>query len=117
MPVFRSTELSQRYREVMQTNEFKTACALCNRESLKTFVHWKIVSNLFPYDLIAAEHNMLLPLRHATESELTDEEREEFMQIKYSDELQGKYDNFIESTHRTRTIPPHFHLHLLVLKH
>jgi hypothetical protein len=116
MGVYRSDELEEQYGVHKQTVEFQSACGLCTSPAIQTFRFWKIMPAKFPYDLISVTHNMLLPLRHVAEQDLTDEERAEFMEIKHSDALQHTYDSFLESTHRTRSIPPHFHLHLLVLK-
>lgn len=115
MGPFRSAEMYERYKAERGTVLFKTACALCSREPVRTYTHWKLIENKFPYDLMAGTHHMLVPLRHAPEIELTKEEQTEFLDIKYSDDIQHTYDNFIESTHRTRSIH-HFHLHLVVLK-
>lgn len=116
MAPFRSDEMNALYATEKETDEFRTGCALCTCEPERTYEHWKIVRNKFPYDLIADEHVMLVPNRHVLEQELTPEEIAEFQAIKHSDEIQHTYDNFIESTHRSRSIPPHFHLHLMILK-
>lgn len=116
MPYFRSDEVDALYKADQETEEFKTTCVLCTAPSLRTFVHWRLVQNKFPYDLLSSQHHMLLPLRHVDELQLSEEERAEYLQIKYSDEIQHTYDDILESTHRSRSIPPHFHVHLLVLK-
>lgn len=116
MAYFRSKPVNELYKEHQETEEFKTTCVLCTAVPLQTFTYWKIMQARFPYDLIAGTHHMLLPLRHVSELELTVEEVAEFMEIKHSDPIQHFYDNFIESTHKTRSIPPHFHLHMVILK-
>lgn len=76
---------------------------------------WKIVKNDFPYDKVASRHDMLIPLRHCIESNLTSEELREFVQIKR--DISDQYDMFLENTNeKTRSIPEHFHLHLLQIK-
>lgn len=57
-------------------------CALCAKEPIQEFTHWKIVSNNFPYDRIAELHNMIVPVRHCAEEELTQEELTEYASIK-----------------------------------
>jgi diadenosine tetraphosphate (Ap4A) HIT family hydrolase len=87
-------------------------CVLCSASSLQEFTHWRIVTNKFPYDLIAREHHMLIPKRHVTEHDLTNEEKTEFETIKQHH--LGKYDYFIETNQHMKSIPAHFHLHIIV---
>ncbi|KND49510.1 MAG: hypothetical protein AB203_00315 [Parcubacteria bacterium C7867-008] len=94
--------------------EVSTGCALCTKPALETFTYWKITENKFPYDLIASTHHMIMPLRHATETELTMEEWKEYQEIKHS-KLQ-EYDYIVEGTSKTKSIPAHFHIHLLIGK-
>lgn len=110
----RSEECSQRYKECRASNPFGGACALCAKTSTKTFAYWKIVPNDFPYDRIADVHEMIVPLRHVTENELSQEELAEYKIIK-QEHLQ-EYDYILEGTHKTKSIPEHFHLHLIVGK-
>ena len=71
--------------------------------------------NAFPYDRIAQSHHMLVSNRHAKEVELTPEELSEFIELKNA-VLNNRYDYFLEATDRTKSVPEHFHLHLLVVK-
>lgn len=91
------------------------ACVLCEKVSVKEFTYWKITENQFPYDLIAKTHHMLMPLRHVAESGFSEEELKEFALIK-GELMEGEYDWLIESTVRNKSIPSHFHLHLIVAK-
>ncbi len=68
----------------------------------------------FPYDRIASSHDMLVPNRHVKEAELTPEELREFVELKNA-VLNGRYDYFLESTDRTKSVPGHFHVHLIVV--
>ena len=90
-------------------------CPLCSGEALTTFVHWKIMKNAFPYDGIARVHDMLVPLRHITEAELTKEQHQELFDIKHT-YLNEKYEYIMEATNSVKSIPGHFHLHLIVTK-
>lgn len=91
-----------------------SGCALCAKTAIKTFTYWKLIPNEFPYDLIASTHEMLVPLRHSTEQDLNADELQEFQSIKATD-LQT-YDYLVEATMKTKSIPQHFHLHLLIGK-
>lgn len=88
---------------------------MCAKEPIKQFLHWKIVENSYPYDLIAKVHHMLIPLRHVKEQELTDEETEELKHIK-AKHLSAHYNHILEALGPHRSFPEHFHLHLIVGK-
>ena len=110
----RTPETSREYREYRANDNLKNECPLCNREAIKVFSHWKVMVNLFPYDKIASRHDMLVPLRHVTDAELTTDEKEELAIIRAS--FVQEYDYIIEATVKTKSIPQHFHLHLIVGK-
>lgn len=58
---------------------------------------------------------MILPIRHSTENDLSNEEIEELLHIKYN-YIGENYQYLMESAHGEKSIPEHFHLHLLVIK-
>jgi len=87
-------------------------CPLCTDDSIRDFTHWRILLNDFPYDVIAKTHHMIVPKRHVTEHEITQEEWQEYQEIK-KDYLQ-LYDVLLESTSRMKSIPEHFHIHLII---
>lgn len=102
-------------------NDYKLAggltgtCKLCAAPHLKTFTHWVIISNKFPYDRIASRHEMIVPKRCVKEYEITNEEWTEFRTIK-ENVIQKEYDFILEATIKKKSIPGHFHLHLVVVK-
>ena len=104
-----------KYRSYLREIEGSTECVLCAKESLKQFTHWRIVQNRFPYDLIAETHHMLIPNRHVVEDDLTVEELVEIKLIKQGI-INETYDWMLEPTHKNKSMPAHFHLHLLVGK-
>jgi len=94
-------------------------CPLCYNKPIKIFKYWKILKNDFPYDRIAKVHDLLVPKRHETEDKLTKKELEELKLIKdkyVNDKNKHKYTFIMEVTKLGKTIPSHFHLHLLGLK-
>ena len=109
---FRSPKVEAQYREYLHDNA-DGVCALCTKSASQSFAHWKIISNDFPYDLIAETHHMLAPIRHTVESGLNEDELREFAKIKESVVHLG-YHYIIEATNKEKTIPEHFHLHLIV---
>ena len=111
----RTPESQAIYKKHIQDGGLKNGCPLCAHEPRTLFRFWKIMPNKFPYDKIAEKHDMLVPLRHVTESEFTSEEIKELKEIK-DDYLNTNYEYIIEAAHKNKTIPAHFHLHLLTVK-
>ncbi len=112
--VFRSDEVFDSYQDYQKNGGLSKGCVLCDKEPIKKFKYWFITVNDFPYDRIAKLHNMLVPFRHVTESELTDQERNEFVEIKQN--YLEDYDFLIEAAEKKRSVPKHFHIHLIAAK-
>ncbi len=112
----RTPETEDAYRRVKADGHLKDGCPLCKAESLKEFTEWRIIGNTYPYDLIAKVHHMLVPKRHASDSELTESEQKEFAEIKES-YVSDTYEFMIEPVRKQKSIPGHSHLHLLISKH
>ncbi len=110
----RTPEATQKYREHIAAGGLKE-CPLCTGEALALFTHWKVMQNAFPYDGIARVHDMLVPLRHSTEGELSEQELKELFDIKHG-HLNEQYEYVMEATNKVKSIPAHFHLHLIVTK-
>lgn len=91
-------------------------CPICSRIPLAKFKYWKIIKNNFPYDRIAKKHDMIVPLRHIVEKDLKREEYLELIKIKNNFLKKEAYNYIMEATAHTKTLPEHFHLHLIVLK-
>lgn len=116
MPSLRTKEMVERYKKHREENPSPaSSCALCDKKPLKTFTHWKIAENDFPYDAIAEKHHMILLQRHAAWGTLSEEEKEELEEIKAMF-IDKEYDYIIEATAKTKSIPAHFHLHLIIQK-
>ena len=109
----RKVETELAYRRYQKTSKFPT-CYICSAPAIKTYGKWKKIENEFPYNEIATENHMIVPLRHTTEDNLTEEELREFTEIK--EDINDKYDMILENTHKQKSIPGHFHLHLLQIK-
>lgn len=115
MASLRTEEGKRKYQEYLKTGELSNSCPLCDKESIKDFNFWKIVENSFPYDQIAKIHHILVLKRHISEKELNEDETKELALIKES-YINLEYDLLIETTHKNKSIPDHFHLHLIVLR-
>jgi hypothetical protein len=111
----RTEETYKAYKDLIAAGGLEGHCALCDAPAIKQFGFWKLMVNTFPYDRIAQTHDMLIPLRHTKESDLTEQELKEYAEIK-SNYLQEHYDFLIEATNKMKSIPSHFHLHVITLK-
>lgn len=109
------TEKKYEKLEAFRENH-KLKCPLCKAKNIKKFKYWKIIKNDFPYDRIASRHDMLVPIRHATEEKLNRKEQAEYKKIKETYLEESSYDYFLEVSQKGKSIPSHFHMHLIVLK-
>ncbi len=109
---FRTAAVDKRYARWKKTKGVNGECGLCPKKPLKSFRHWIIVKNDFPYDKIATRHDMILSRRHAPEPKLTPQELRELRKIKER-YIHKTYEFIIEATYKKKSIPDHFHLHLI----
>jgi hypothetical protein len=109
----RTPETEQKYQDMKDSGAMEKECRLCAEDVTLTFTHWKLIPNRFPYDKIFERHDMLIPIRHT--AEINEEEKSEFEEIKKS-YINTHYRYIMEATHRTKSIPGHYHLHLVELK-
>lgn len=107
--------MQDKYKAHIAEHSSDGDCPLCSKEAVKNFKYWKIIKNDFPYDLIAREHRMIVPLRHIHEDALTVSEVAEFEDLKKT-YIDAEYDYMVEATTKNKSIPAHFHLHLIVAK-
>lgn len=114
MYVFRTKETHELYEEHKRNGHLDT-CPLCVAEVIMQFRNWKIINNKFPYDRVSDVHHMMITNRHITEHELTTEEKDELLEIKHT-YVNDTYIFMIEAMPRHKSIPAHFHLHLVVPK-
>ena len=115
MPMLRKQENEEQYKKLIAAGYLDDTCRLCQASSLKNFKYWRIIRNNFPYDLIAEIHDMIVPRRHVVEDDLLIEEQREYGEIK-TGHIGATYTHIIEPTLRLKSIPGHFHLHLIVAK-
>ncbi len=115
MKLLRDPELTNKYRARLDEISKEGNCPLCDESALQLFKYWKIVNNEYPYDLIASVHHMVTPLRHVQEGDLLLEELDELRSLKEGI-INSDYDIIMEPTIKGKSIPGHFHLHLIVLK-
>ncbi|MEI6281055.1 MAG: hypothetical protein WCP17_03605 [bacterium] len=111
----RTKESQQKYLNLISNGYLTNECKLCTAPSVKDFEHWRIINNKYPYDLIAKTNHMVIPKRHTVEKELTESEKKELESIKH-EYIDKEYDMLIEVVNRAKSIPSHFHTHLIVEK-
>ena len=111
--LFRSGKTQAAYKERLKLLP-PDHCVMCERVPIESFAQWKVIKNHFPYDLIAETHDMIVPLRHVVEAELNDDEKAELLKIK-SGHL-DRYEYVVEAMNFRKSMPEHFHLHLIVAK-
>ncbi len=116
MGTLRTPETEAAYTKVKKEGHLLRGCVLCASPSVKEFTEWRIIRNDFPYDLIADVHHMILPKRHVTEEEFTESEKAEYKEIKDT-YMQANYEFFIEPRHLQRSVPDHWHLHMITAKY
>ncbi|MEX0917045.1 MAG: hypothetical protein WDZ90_00755 [Candidatus Paceibacterota bacterium] len=115
MGSLRTIEDEQRYLEYQKTGGLDGECLFCREKGVKEFTYWKVLPNTFPYNKIAKVHDMLAPKRHVTEQELPAEELEEYQALK-AGFINTNYEFIFEPTQKKKSIPKHFHLHLIEAK-
>ncbi|KKS04308.1 MAG: hypothetical protein UU82_C0011G0009 [Candidatus Nomurabacteria bacterium GW2011_GWC2_41_8] len=118
MGTLRKKKSHQKYLKLIAKGFLTDGCNLCNKKktkSLKEFRYWRIINNLFPYDRIAKINHIILPKRHTAEKKLTKAEKKEFEIIK-SRYIEQKYEFLIETVNKQKSIPGHFHIHLIIIK-
>ena len=117
-PTYRTAATQAAYKAYIEAGELHNGCPLCRKTGskiLKEFTHWRIVSNDFPYDSITDTHHMLITTEHKTEAELSDEQLTELYELKQG-YLNDRYTFIAEALPGNKSIPPHHHLHLIVVK-
>jgi len=116
MGVQRTKKTEEKYKKFMAKGFLAKGCNLCRKvKSIKEFRYWRIVDNEFPWDRIAKINHMIIPKRHIIYEELNKAEKKEFESIK-SAYIEEKYELIAEVANKKKSIPDHFHIHLIILK-
>jgi len=108
--------MHERYEEGRQSDvKNPGVCPLCEAKTIEKFEHWRIITNKYPYDAVALVHEMIIPIRHCVEKELNEAEIAEYTELKQS-VLNQKYSHIFEALPKSKSIPGHHHLHLIIPK-
>jgi len=113
MGSLRTPEMDAKYEAYKAQGGLAGKCDLCEAPALQTFTYWKIINNNFPYDKAAEVHHMVLPVVHVSQEEIPIEAWHELDDPKKGI-INTMYDFIIEPTLKKRSIPAHFHLHLII---
>jgi len=118
MKIIRTRFTQEQYNEYIKryTGDGSDHFADWQNRLIKEYKHWAIVKNLFPYDNIATVSHILITKRvvEFDWEKLSRDEQKELNRIKK--DIRGKYDCILENLPTARSIPKHFHLHLLKIK-
>jgi len=87
---------------------------LTEEPALKTWRHWRLIENAFPYDIAFKVHHLLMPVHVIAKNQLNDAEKDELEVI--LDSLSSDYDCYLENFASKQSIKNHYHLHLLTYK-
>ena len=112
---WRSEETHNLYAADRALNVSSDKCPLCTAESVKEYIHWRIIPNKYPYDATTSTHRMIVPKEHVVETGVSLEALQELKSLKMTD-LNDEYAFIMEVLPKNKSIPGHFHLHLLVPK-
>ncbi len=114
--LLRTEATADYYEKVQKEQPEGDGCRLCNDpETYQEFKYWRLVPNRFPYDRYFSKSDMLVTKRHVDESELSQEERGELIELK-SQVLIDDYDVILENLPKQKSIPHHHHIHLAKIK-
>lgn len=110
--LLRTPETQKAYEEHMKLGT--TDCFMCKEEGITFGNEWKIIPNQFPYDAIAEKHDLLVLTNH-TIGTYSDASYALSMMKELLFKIQG-YDAIIENAPANRSVPGHYHLHLIKYK-
>lgn len=120
MSLFRTNDNLENYVKFKNSipNDYCPFCDTNNivttRTIVKKYNYWTMIENDFPYDKVARVHQLLVLNRHVgKEKDLTIAELTELVQLK-NQLLENDDYEFLENNIRRRSIPNHFHIHLLI---
>lgn len=116
--VLRSEEVIALYKVKRRDPEFHLdEFDLRDLPIVKKWKLWILVQNEFPYDKIADNHCLLVPLRQFAEDEdMYGTERSELFRIKEEFKQTKDFDAVFENVKHNRTVPDVYHLHALKFK-
>lgn len=112
---WRTQATHDRYQTERQEDLQSDLCPLCEAPTIEEFTYWRIIPNKYPHDAVAKVHDMIVPKGHFVESELSEAAMQELYELKYS-VLNDRYCFLTEALPRGKSIPGHFHLHLIIPK-
>jgi diadenosine tetraphosphate (Ap4A) HIT family hydrolase len=113
---WRTEAMHQKYEQGRAEDVGSDTCPLCEAPSKSEFKHWRIVENIYPYDAVALVHDMLVTKRHISKDrELSEEEIAELYELKDT-VLNETYTFVMEALPKNKSVPGHYHLHLIVSK-
>lgn len=118
--LLRTEETAKRYEDAIASHATsgEKVCNLCADKDavIQEFEHWVLMQNSYPYDRYFSKSNMLVTKRHTNETGLNEAEKAELLQLKNSTELSEQYDSMLEHFQKQRSMPNHYHIHIIEFK-
>jgi hypothetical protein len=117
--VLRTEECLTKYRaKRKEYGEDLDQFELTDLPHVREYTRWVLVENEFPYDRIADRHCLLVPKRRfVDDGEMLGAERAELLEIKQGYSDSKEFDCVFENLKHNRTVPGHYHLHVLKFKY
>lgn len=113
---WRTVAMHDKYENERTSVVEEGSCPMCTAPTKTEHINWRIVENIYPYDAVAERHDMLVTKRHlCSDTELTSEELAELFKLKVTS-LNDSYTFIMEALPSNKSIPGHYHLHLIVPK-
>jgi len=110
---WRTEAMHNKYEQERGASLDNDLCSFCTETPELKFDFWYIKPNKYPYDGVAQRHDLLMPYRHVGNFEdLNADELNELSSLK-SSTLNEKYTFIVEAMNKNRSIPGHFHFHLI----
>lgn len=114
--LLRTEETATAYEAAQREQNSVGGCRLCaDPDTIEEYTHWRLMPNRFPYDRLFEKSDMLVLRRHSDEYGLTQDERRELLHLK-AEVLSDRYDGFLEQLPKQRSIPHHYHVHVVTYK-
>ena len=111
----RTYKTNQKYTKFL--NKKGRLTDFLSEKIVKDFKYWRIIKDSFPYDRIATVHNLLIPKRvFSLKKDMNKKEAQELEKL-FDGFLKEKYGVVLEKlSPKGRSVPTHYHIHLLKLK-
>lgn len=108
----RTTETENKYQRFLEKKEI---LGFEYDKPVMNFKYWVVIKNKFPYDALMKKHHLIIPKeRKASFMDLPKLARAEYREIISKLKDYKFYESVIENFPAKRSVPHHWHAHLVV---